>query len=108
MDYPKFCAHSDTEFSQKSVDFVLDTTDCFDIKPGPGLTEAQKDERILKLAHLAKRALFFNPCFTNSARVKIFDPSFEFPGRIKRAYHEREKERAANEKKDEGRSPYGS
>ena len=108
VDYPKFCAHSDTEFSQKSVDLVLDTTDCFDIKPGWGLTESEKDERILNLAHLAKRALFFNPCFTNSTRKKIFDPSFEFPKRIKRAYHEREKERAASKNQNEGRGPYGS
>ena len=107
VDYPRLCAHSDGDFEKKSVDFILDTINCFDIENRTNtvgiISEAEKNERILGLAELANRALFFNPFMSKEAHLKMFDLASDFPKRVKRAYHKREKERAAEQKRDEGR-----
>ena len=110
VNYPKFCAHSDSDFAEKSVAFVLDTEDCFDVKnqtPSTKLTEDQKNERILNLVHLADKALFYNPCFTKTTQKKVFNSIADFSDRIKKAYHKREEQRFIQARRNEGRGPYG-
>ena len=111
LNYPKLCAHSDAEFSEKSVDFILDTKNCFDIDnqmPSTALTEEEKDERILNLIPLADKALFYNPCFTKTTQRKVFNSIADFSDRVKTAYHKREREKLIQAKRNEGRGPYGS
>ena len=89
----KLCSHSDPVFEQKSRDFVWDAVNCFDIlriiRSNELISEEEKNEKILKLAELANKALFYHPYVDKKIRVKLFDLTSDFPERIKVAYHKR-------------------